>query len=160
MSANENSDREIVTTRVFDAPRELVWEVSTKPEHVAHWFGPNGFTLTIHEMNVSNGGVWRFIMHGPDGTDYPNRIDFVEVVQPERLVYEHGNDSDVDPIRFHVTMTFEDLGNNQTRLTSRMVFPTAEQRTRVIVENGALEGAEQHLNRLGDYLSKMEASHV
>ncbi len=68
-------DREIVLTRRIKAPRELVWEAYTKPEHVMQWYGPNGFTLTIHEMDVRVGGVWRFMMHGPDGTDYPNPIE-------------------------------------------------------------------------------------
>ena len=56
--------------------------------------GPNGFTTTIHEMDVQVGGVWRFIMHGPDGTDYPNKIVYREIVKPERLVYDHGDDND------------------------------------------------------------------
>lgn len=71
----------------------------TDPKHIA-WWGPNGFTNTIHEMNVKPGGVWRFIMHGPDGTDYPNKILFIEVVKPERLVYTHGSDEDNDPNQF------------------------------------------------------------
>ena len=80
--AASTADREIAATRIFDAPRELVWKAWTDPKHVAQWWGPNGFTNTIHEMNVSPGGVWRFMMHGPDGTDYPNRIVFIEVVEP------------------------------------------------------------------------------
>src|SRR3954449_1876611 len=102
---NDSADREIVAVRVFDAPRELVWKLWTDPHHVAQWWGPNGFTNTIHEMDVRPGGVWRFIMHGPDGVDYPNRIVFIEVVEPERLVYSHGGDEG-DPVQFHVTVTF------------------------------------------------------
>src|ERR1700678_444638 len=87
----ENSaDREIVISRVFDAPRELVWQAMTDPLHVIHWWGPRGFTTTIEEMNVRPGGVWKQVMHGPDGTDYPNKSIFTEVVKPERLVYAHG----------------------------------------------------------------------
>ncbi|MBW3628767.1 MAG: SRPBCC domain-containing protein, partial [Gemmatimonadetes bacterium] len=100
------SDREIVMTRVFDAPRELVFDAWTDPAHVAEWYGPNGFSLTVHEMDVRPGGTWRFIMHGPDGTDYPNRIVYREVVRPERLEYDHGGDQDDDPARFQVTVTF------------------------------------------------------
>src|SRR5258706_7128695 len=76
--------------RVFDAPRELVWKVWTEPEHIGKWWGPNGFTTTTHKMEVKAGGVWRFVMHGPDGRDYQNKITFIEVVKPERLVYKHG----------------------------------------------------------------------
>ena len=78
------ADREIVSARVFDAPRELVWKAWVDPKHVAQWWGPKGFTNTIHEMDVRPGGVWRFAMHGPDGTDYKNEIVFIEVVRPER----------------------------------------------------------------------------
>ena len=73
---------EIVTTRLLNAPRALVFEAWTDPHHVAQWWGPNGFTNTIHEMDVTPGGVWRFVMHGPDGVDYPNRIVYIEVVNP------------------------------------------------------------------------------
>ena len=89
-SSRPTADREIATSRVFDAPRDLVWEAWTDPKHLARWYGPNGFTVTTHEMDVRPGGVWRLTMHGPDGTDYPNLTRYVEVVRPERLVYEHG----------------------------------------------------------------------
>ena len=84
-SAAGAAAREIVAARVFDAPRELVFDAWTDPEHVAQWWGPNGFTNTIHEMDVRPGGVWRFVMHGPDGVDYNNKIVYIEVVKPERL---------------------------------------------------------------------------
>jgi hypothetical protein len=77
-------DREIRGTRVFDAPRELVWKVWTEPEHIGKWWGPNGFTTTTHKMEVKAGGVWRFVMHGPDGRDYQNKITFIEVVKHDR----------------------------------------------------------------------------
>jgi uncharacterized protein YndB with AHSA1/START domain len=63
------SDREIAMTRVFDAPRGLVWDAYTNPEHVPHWFGPRGWTLPVCEIDLRAGGAWRFVMHGPDGTD-------------------------------------------------------------------------------------------
>jgi uncharacterized protein YndB with AHSA1/START domain len=71
-AATSTADREILITRTFDAPRELVWEAWTNPKHVTHWWGPNGFTTTIEKMDVRVGGVWKHVMHGPDGTDYPN----------------------------------------------------------------------------------------
>src|SRR5688500_17035285 len=106
MSAERSEDREIVVTREFDAPRELVWEAWTQPQHVAQWWGPRGFTNTIHEMAVKPGGVWRLTMHGPDGTDYPNKIVFTEVVKPARLVYEHSDDNPEANTHFNVTVTF------------------------------------------------------
>ena len=81
------SDREIVLTRVFDAPREVVWKAWTDPQHIVKWWGPNGFTDTIETMAVRPGGTWKHVMHGPDGTDYANNSRYLEVVKPERLVY-------------------------------------------------------------------------
>ncbi len=84
-----SSDREIVSTRVFDAPRERVFQAWTDPEHLARWWGPKGFTNTFHEFDPRPGGVWGFVMHGPDGVDYKNRSVFVEIVKPERIVFDH-----------------------------------------------------------------------
>src|SRR5215217_7891459 len=86
------ADREIVITRVFDAPREMVFSAFTDPEHIGAWWGPKGFTITTHAMDVRPGGEWRFIMHGPDGVDYPNKISYLEIARPERLVYDDGDD--------------------------------------------------------------------
>jgi uncharacterized protein YndB with AHSA1/START domain len=147
------SDREIVITRVFDAPCELVFEAWTNPEHVVQWWGPRGFTTTIHEMDVRPGGVWRFVMHGPDGTDYDNKVVFVEVAKPERLVYNHGGADDSDFAQFQVTVTFDAEGN-KTRLTMRMLFESAAERDRIVKEVGAIEGANQTLDRLAEYLAK------
>jgi uncharacterized protein YndB with AHSA1/START domain len=84
--AEDTSAREIVITRVFDAPCELVFDAMADPKQVVQWWGPIGFTTTIHGMDVRTGGVWRHTMHGPDGTDYPNKSIFIEVVRPERIV--------------------------------------------------------------------------
>jgi len=147
------SDRELILTRLLNAPRELVFEVWTNPEHVKHWWGPNGFTNTIHEMNVIPGGIWRLTMHGPDGRDYPNKIIFIEVVKPERLVYKHSGDDDTEPVNFHVVVTFEEVGD-KTLLTMHSVFPTKEELDFVVKEYKADEGGIQTLNRLEKYLSR------
>jgi len=152
---NHNTDeaaRSIVTTRVYDAPRDLVFAAWSDPDRIAQWWGPNGFTTTTSEFDMRPGGVWRFVMHGPDGRDYPNRVVYEEIVRPERLVYSHGNDDDVEPVHFRNTVTFEDLGG-RTRLTMRAVFPSAEERDRVAREYGAVEGGEQTLARLAEYLA-------
>src|SRR5207248_2469506 len=93
-------DREIVATRIFDAPRELVFKVWTDPKHIGNWWGPKGFATTTFSMDVRPGGVWRFVMHGPDGRDYENKITYLEVVAPERIVYKHGGDADCEPVNF------------------------------------------------------------
>jgi uncharacterized protein YndB with AHSA1/START domain len=150
----EIKEREIVITRIFNAPRKLVFEAWTDPKHTAQWWGPNGFTNTIQEMDVRPGGVWRFIMHGPDGIDYPNKIVYKEVVKPELLVYSHGGDEENDPGQFQVTVTFDNQGN-KTELTMRSLFVSKEERDKVVREYGAIEGGNQTLNRLGEHLAKM-----
>lgn len=152
---DNTADREIVINRVLNAPRELVFDAWTNPEHVIKWWGPDGFTNTIHEMSVTPGGVWRFIMHGPDGTDYPNKIVFEEVVRPERLSYSHGDDEKDAIPNFHVIVTFEDL-NGKTNLTMHSVFKSAEERDHVVREYGAIEGANQHIKKLEAYLQIMQ----
>ena len=104
--AEAPSDREIVTTRVFDAPRERVFKAWTDPDHLARWWGPQGFTNTFHEFDLRPGGVWRFVMHGPDGADYQNKSVFVEITKPERIVFDH-----VSGPRFRVTTTFREYGS-------------------------------------------------
>jgi len=143
------SDREIVATRVFDAPRELVFRMWTDPEHAAQWWGPRGFTNTISKMDVRSGGVWEFVMHGPDGTDYKNKFVYVEVVPPERIVYDH-----VSGPLFHATAIFTDEGG-KTRVSVRMLFDSAELRNRVAEEFGAVKGLGQSLDRLGEHLEAL-----
>jgi uncharacterized protein YndB with AHSA1/START domain len=141
------ADRELVFTRSFDAPRNLVFEMWTHPDHLARWWGPDGFTLTTIDMDVRAGGTWRFIMHGPDGTDYRNRVVYEEVSPPERLVYRHVPEKDTEPIDFQVTATFVARGP-RTDLTMRMIFPTAAALQHVVKTYGADQGATQTLGRL------------
>lgn len=93
MRTNDSSmqDREIVLTRTVRAPRALVFQAWTQPQRLARWWGPNGFTITTHRFEFHPGGVWQFIMHGPDGQDYANKIVYDEIALPERLVYTHGD---------------------------------------------------------------------
>jgi uncharacterized protein YndB with AHSA1/START domain len=141
----------MVGTRLLEAPRELVWSVWTDPKHLAQWWGPDGFRTTTSAFDFKAGGVWRFVMHGPDGRDYENRITFDEIVKPERIAYHHGGGDDVEPVQFRTTVTFDDLGD-KTRVTFRGVFPSAEERARVIKEYGADKGLVQTLARLGAYV--------
>jgi uncharacterized protein YndB with AHSA1/START domain len=144
----ESGDREIAATRIFDAPRDLVFRMFTEAEHVSKWWGPIGFTTTTSEMDVRPGGVWRHVMHGPDGTDYPNEIVYLEVVRPERLSYDH-----VSPPRFQTTVTFEAEGD-KTRVHFRMLFESADLRDMVDKKHGAVEGLTQTLGRLAEYLAR------
>lgn len=150
----EQDTRSMVAIRIFDAPRELVFAAWTDPKHLEQWWGPTGFTTTTHSIDIREGGVWRFVMHGPDGRDYQNRITYDEIVRPERIVYHHGGGDDVEPVQFRTTVTFEDVGG-KTRLTLQAVFPSAEERDRVIREYGADKGMVQTLARLEAHIASM-----
>ena len=153
--AVETADREIVITRVFDAPRERVFNAMIDPKQVVQWWGPKGFTTTIEKMDVRPGGVWKHVMHGPDGTDYPNKSVFIEIVKPERIVYSHGGGKKGGPAaQFQATWTFEALGA-KTKLTLQMVFPSAAARDQVVKQYNAIEGGNQTLDRLAGHLAKM-----
>jgi len=149
------TDREIVISRVYDAPRELVWDALTTPEHVMNWWGPRGYTITTEKMDLRPGGEWIHVMHGPDGANYQNYSKFTEVVKPERIAYEHGGRREGGGLEVHFLMswTFEALGEKQTRLTLRQVHPTKEKRDLVVKEYGAEEGARQTMERLADCLN-------
>jgi uncharacterized protein YndB with AHSA1/START domain len=148
----ERDPRSIVGTRVFDAPRELVFSAFTDPQHLAQWWGPDGFTTTTSAFDFRPGGVWRFVMHGPNGRDYQNRIMFDEIEPPSRLVYRHTGDEDVEPVQFKQTLTFEDL-SGKTRLTWHGMFPSAAERDRVIKDYGADEGLAQTMARLAEFVA-------
>lgn len=143
------SDREIVITRVFDAPPGQVFDAWTDPGKIGRWWGPDGFTTTTHSMDFTPGGLWLYTMHGPDGTDYPNWVLYTEIVASARIMYEHGGELG-EPAHFGVKVTFENL-NGRTTLTHRMIFPSKKARDNT-VEFGALEGGKQTLSRLADYL--------
>lgn len=151
----DTSDREFGATRVFDAPRELVWSCFTEPQHVKEWWGPNGFANTIHKMDVVPGGEWLLTMHGPDGTDYPNKIKYVEIIKPEKLIYDHGTPSDEFGY-FRAFVHFTDLAQ-KTEINMRGVFKTKAERDVVVEKYGAIEGQQQTLARLADYVKRLQA---
>lgn len=152
-------DRTIFITRKFDAPRERVFDAFTAPEKISQWWGPDGFTTTTKNMDFEVGGEWIFTMHGPDGTDFPNRVVYTDIQEPELLKYDHfdGYEDEGKPPEFQSTITFEEL-NGTTRVEMVMLFPTAEKRDES-VEYGAIEGGRQTLQRLADYLDKQPDLH-
>jgi uncharacterized protein YndB with AHSA1/START domain len=148
-------DRQIVTTRVIDGPRDLVFRAWTEARHLARWFGPRGFTTTTRTFEFRPGGVWEFEMHGPDGTVYPNHIEWQEIVPPERIVYRQGGQAD-DPNAFISTVTFAELAGG-TELTLRTLFKTKAQRDYVAEHYHAVEGARETLERLGGYVEELRS---
>jgi len=144
--------RELVFNRILHAPRELVFDVWTDPEHLSKWYGPFGFSLTTHEMDLRPGGTWRYTMHGPDGKDYRNKVVFLEVTRPERLVYRHTNDLDMEQASHDMIISFEPEGD-KTRLSMRLIFDSPGEMERVAKTYGAVEGGNQTLTRLEERLA-------
>jgi uncharacterized protein YndB with AHSA1/START domain len=140
--ATATSSREILTTRLIGAPRDLVWKAWTEPEHLAQWWGPQGFSNTFHTFDLRPGGEWRFTMRGPDGTDYQNRMIFAEIEAPARLVLDH-----VSGPRFRAEATFTDR-DGQTELSFRMTFASVEEFERM--KGVVIDGNRQTFDRLED----------
>ncbi|HEV7281856.1 MAG TPA: SRPBCC domain-containing protein [Pirellulaceae bacterium] len=150
--AMDTSDREIVLTRVLNAPRELVYDAFFDRENISRWWGPNGFSTTTKTMDVRVGGVWEYVMHGPDGTDYPNRMAYTRLDRPSGFAYDHGTGAE-QPRLFVAEGRLVDLGGGRTELTLRMVWDTREERDFMELEYGAREGGEQMLERLAELLA-------
>ncbi len=150
MTTDNIADREVVITRVLDAPRELVWEAWTNPKHIVNWWGPDGFTTTIEKMDFRVGGEWRYMMVGPDGTRYPNHMVYKEITPPSKLVSDHG---DGERVWFEVSVTLQETGSG-TLVTIRQLFPSKESRDEVVEKYGAIEGGKQHLEKLETYIKE------
>src|SRR5260370_10680427 len=146
------ADREIVMSRVISAPRELVFEAFTQVRHLSRWWGPEGFATRTRSFEFGVGGEWDFVMHGPDGTDYPEWITWREIVPPERIALLHGESRD-DPNAFESVLTFEPAGE-QTRIVMRAVFPTKELRDEAVEKYQAIESGEQTLRNLAAYVTE------
>jgi uncharacterized protein YndB with AHSA1/START domain len=157
---DRETDREIVITRVFDAPRELVFKAWTEPNHVEQWWGPKGFTTRVTKLDLRPGGQSRYVMIGPDGTEYPSEGVFQEIVPPKRIVttddfgegIEQVLDADL-PQGMIVTVLFEDLVG-KTRLTIQIMHESADDR-RKHEEMGVVAGWNSSLDCLEEYLAKL-----
>ena len=147
------ADREIVISRVIDAPRELVFEVFTEVRHLSRWWGPEGFTTTTRSFEFRVGGEWDFLMHGPDGTDYQECISWTEIVAPEGIALLHG-ESRGDANAFESILTFVPDGA-ATRIEMRTVFRTKELRDEAVEKYHAIEGGQQTLSNLAAYVTKI-----
>jgi uncharacterized protein YndB with AHSA1/START domain len=142
------SDREIVTRRLLEAPREQVFDAFADPNRLTRWWGPKGFTSTFHEFDLRPGGVWRFVLHGPNGADYQNESVFVEVVKLGRIVFNH-----VSRPRFQMTLTLDASARTKTTITWRMLYETADECAKVRVF--AVDANEQNLDRLEAELARI-----
>jgi uncharacterized protein YndB with AHSA1/START domain len=149
-----NSSSEIRITRVYDAPLQSVWEAWTVPEEVAQWWGPRGFTITTHSRDLRAGGHWHYTMHGPDGTDYENTTQYLEVEPQARLVYDHGGHRDRPPL-FRVTALFiEQEGGTRLELSFGFATPEIATEMRGFIRKAGGEGT---WDRLAEHLVKQRS---
>jgi uncharacterized protein YndB with AHSA1/START domain len=145
--ASSSKKRELTIERVFDAPRDLVFQAWTEPEHMAQWWGPRGFTLPICEMEFRAGGKFRFVMRGPDGKEYPFQGTYLEIAEAERILFQ-GVIHDEPGHQVWTTVTFAD-DKGKTKVTVQQTYSFESDATR-----GAQEGWRQTLDRLGEYLAR------
>lgn len=149
-------DREIVISRLIDAPRSLVYAAWADPDQIQVWFGPAGMSIETKEIDVKPGGVWRFDMIASDGTRYSNRMVFLRLEAPALIEVEHGSDEDNDPGKFKMLVTFDEQSNGKTVITLRQMHPSREQREGAI-GFGAVEYGGQTLEKLSRHLEKLKA---
>jgi uncharacterized protein YndB with AHSA1/START domain len=151
----KQEDNILVHTRMFDAPRDLVWEAWTNPEHIKEWWGPNGFSLTIKSMIVEPGKTLDSVMHGM-GRDWDNKIEYVEVKKPSLLSYKHFGES--EDYNFTVSIIFAEV-EGKTLMTMKSVFKSREIIEELNRRVNAIEGGKQHVNRLENYLKILVNKH-
>ncbi len=147
------SDTEIVMSRTFDAPRELVFEAMSKPEHMREWWGPRGFTMPVCEIDFRVGGAYRFVQQGPDGEEYGFRGEFREIVPPERISWTFEFEGMPGNISVDTVDLTEDDG--KTTITTRSVFGSVEQRDGML-QSGMESGAAETYDRLAELLEKLQ----
>jgi uncharacterized protein YndB with AHSA1/START domain len=157
LTATTPSEREFVVERIFDAPRELVFQVFSACEHLAHWWGPTGWTLPVCQMDFRPGGVWFYCMRGPAGEEGCGKAIYREIVEPERIVYTdafadaEGNVQAGMP-EMVITLTFAEH-DGKTKLTSRTQFASAAD-LKTTLDMGMVEGLNQTWDRLEAYLAR------
>lgn len=152
---NESSEPEIFMERILDAPRELVFEAWTNPDHLSKWWGPRGFTNPVCDLDVRPGGKWRVEQRSPDGNVYPFKGIYLEVVRPERLVYTFGMEGMYEDKTIVDYLTFEDLGG-KTKLIMRTRFDSAEDRDAMLA-TGMEQGANETMDRLAEHLAQLQS---
>ena len=146
------SDREIEMTRLFDAPRQLVFDAFTNPAHVPHWFGPRGWSVPVCEIDLRPGGSWRYVLRGPDGEEMGMSGVYREIKPPERIVTTESFDDYPGESINTLTLTEED---GRTRYTVTVLYADMAARDAVLA-TGMSEGAAETLERLAEHLESLE----
>lgn len=141
-------EREIVSSRIFTSPRELVFKAWSDPDHLKNWWGPAGFTNTFEAFDFRPGGRWRFVMHGPDKGNYRNECEFLKIETPSLIVWKRHS----QPL-FNVMATFDEVASNQTKVLFRMIFDTPEECNKL--KKFVVDKNEENFDRLEIELSNM-----
>lgn len=149
-------DREVVMSRVVDGDRETAFRAWTDPEQIVQWFGPAGFRIDTHEIDIREGGLWRFDMIALDGTVFSNRMTFLRIDAARLIEFIHGSDTDDDPDAFRMLVTFDAQDNGKTVITLRQMHPTAERRA-IVVGFGAVEYGAQTWDKFAAFVSERRA---
>ncbi|MEX1023359.1 MAG: SRPBCC domain-containing protein [Dehalococcoidia bacterium] len=144
------AERTIEIKRMIDGPRHLVFRAFSDARHLDRWWGPDGFTTATRSFEFRAGGTWDFVMHGPDGTDYQEWIEWLEISAPERITMRHG-ERPGDPDAMEGVITFIDRGD-RTEVVLTTVFPSKALRDRAVQEFHAVEGGEQTLGHLAAFV--------
>jgi uncharacterized protein YndB with AHSA1/START domain len=150
------SEREIVMTRIFDAPRDLVFEAHSSCDHLKKWWGPRRYEIVLCEVDFRPGGKWRIVHRGPDGEEYAFHGEYREIVRPERIVWTFEFEGMPGAVSAE-TLTLEE-SDGKTTFTSRSVFDTVEQRDGML-ESGMEAGAAETMERLDEYLEVLKSRH-
>jgi uncharacterized protein YndB with AHSA1/START domain len=146
-------DREVVMSRVVDADRETAFRAWTDSEQIVLWFGPSGFRINTHEIDIRAGGVWRFDMIAPDGTLFSNRMAFLRIEAPRVIEFIHGTDTASDCDAFRMLVTFDEQDNGKTAVTFRQMHPTAERRA-IVIGFGAVEYGAQTWDKFAAFVAE------
>lgn len=150
----EASDREIFISRVVNATQERVWKALSDPKQLDAWWGPEGFRNKTSEFSFKPGGLWKHVMIGPDGAEYPNTTQFLDIAPPDYIVYAvAGGKKGERGISFQMTWTLKNLGG-KTEVTIHHVFEKPEDRDFVVKVHGAIKGGEQTLARLDAHVAE------
>ncbi|WP_304068343.1 SRPBCC family protein [Pedobacter glucosidilyticus] len=153
MSANifhTTPDREIVSTRIFNATQQNLFQAWANPQYLKKWWGPKGFINTFNEFDFRVGGKWSFIMHGPEKGNYANECEFVEIIIPSLIAWKRHS----KPL-FQVVASFEEINHKQTKLVFKMIFDTAEECEKL--KPFVVDKNEENFDKLEDVLLSMKA---
>lgn len=145
---NKSPDCLIASTRIFNADQKLVFKAWTDPVHLKKWWGPKGFTNTFHEYDLRPNGKWIFVMHGPEGGNYNNEVEFLKIEEPNLIWWKR-----ISQPWFQVLTTFETVAGNKTKVVFNMVFDTKEARDKLI--KFVPEKNEENFDRLEVVLKEM-----